>query len=78
MDLRQLQYFLKVLEAGSFTSAAVLLGLPIIMLILLSILNPTYPQTFFGTVAGWIMLSAAGLQLGVGAFWLSRIIKPRY
>ena len=74
----QLGRQVRALSAEGKMSAAVLLGLPIIMLILLSILNPTYPQTFFGTVAGWIMLSAAGLQLGVGAFWLSRIIKPRY
>lgn len=74
----QLGRQVRALSAEGKMSAGVLLGLPIIMLILLSIMNPTYPQTFFGSVTGWIMLSVAGLQLGVGAFWLSRLIKPKF
>ncbi len=74
----QLGRQVRALSAEGRMSAGVLLGLPIIMLILLSLMNPTYPRTFFGSFAGWMLLGVATVQLGVGAFWLSRIIKPKF
>lgn len=68
----------RALSAEGRMSAGVLLGLPVVMLILLCLLNQTYPATFFGSFIGWILLGAAALLLAVGAFWLSRLIKPKF
>lgn len=59
-------------------SAIVLIGLPVIMLVALCFMNPTYASTFFTSFAGWMMLTAAAILLGLGAFWLSRLVKPKF
>jgi tight adherence protein B len=74
----QLDRMVKSLSAEGRTSAVVLIALPIVMLILLSFMNPFYASTFFGSVVGWAMLGAAALLLCLGSFWLSRLIKPKY
>ncbi|MDP9884828.1 tight adherence protein B [Sinomonas atrocyanea] len=74
----QLGRMVKSLSAEGRTSAIVLVALPIVMLALLCLMNPFYASTFFASVLGWIMLGAAALLLGVGTFWLSRLIKPKY
>ncbi|WP_249335988.1 type II secretion system F family protein [Sinomonas gamaensis] len=66
------------LSAEGRVSAYVLVGLPIIMLFILCLINPTYGPTFFGTIPGWLMLAGAGTMLGLGSFWLSRLIKPKF
>jgi tight adherence protein B len=68
----------RALSAEGRMSAGVLLGLPVVMLILLCFMNPTYASTFFTTVQGWLLLGVAAVMLSVGAFWLSRIIKAKY
>jgi tight adherence protein B len=68
----------KAISAEGRVSAYVLVGLPIVMLVILCVINPTYAPTFFGTVPGWLMLGGAGAMLGLGSFWLSRLIKPKF
>lgn len=68
----------KAISAEGRVSAYVLVGLPIVMLVILCVINPTYAPTFFGTVPGWLMLGGAGTMLGLGSFWLSRLIKPKF
>ncbi|MEA5453428.1 type II secretion system F family protein [Sinomonas sp. JGH33] len=72
--VRQVQ----ALSAEGRVSAYVLVGMPIVMLVILCLINPTYAPTFFGTVPGWLMLAGAAALLGVGSFWLSRLIKPKF
>lgn len=74
----QLTRQVRALSAEGRMSAGVLLGLPVVMLVLLCLLNPTYPATFFGSVIGWLLIGTAVVLLSVGAFWLSRLIKPKY
>lgn len=68
----------RAISAEGRVSAYVLVGLPIIMLVILCLINPTYAPTFFGTVPGWLMLGGAATMLGIGSFWLSRLIKPKF
>lgn len=74
----QLARQVRAISAEGRISAAVLLCLPVVMLVALCFMNPTYASTFFTTPIGWLMLAAAALLLGVGAFWLSRLIKPKF
>ncbi|NUP73994.1 MAG: type II secretion system protein F [Sinomonas sp.] len=68
----------RALSAEGRVSAYVLVGMPIVMLVILCFINPTYAPTFFGTLPGWLMLGGAAAMLGVGSFWLSRLIKPKF
>jgi tight adherence protein B len=74
----QLARQVRAISAEGRISAAVLLCLPVIMLVALCLINPHYASTFFTTPIGWLMLAAAAVLLGVGAFWLSRLIKPKF
>jgi tight adherence protein B len=78
LDRAKLSRQVKALSAEGRMSAAVLVALPIVMLILISWLNPTYGSIFFTTFQGWIMLGVAGVLLAIGSVWLSRLIKPKY
>ncbi|MDP5225758.1 MULTISPECIES: type II secretion system F family protein [Arthrobacter] len=74
----QISRQVRALSAEGRTSGVVLIALPIVMLIILSMINPTVATTFFTTVPGWIMLAATAVLLLVGAFWLSRITKIKF
>lgn len=78
LDRAKLSRQVKALSAEGRMSAGVLVALPIFMLIVICFMNPSYAATFFTTVPGWIMLAAVAVMLGVGTFWLSRIIKPKF
>lgn len=78
VDRARLSRQVRALSAEGKTSASVLVALPILMLVLICFINPTYAETFFTTVPGWIMLAVAAFLLGAGSFWLSRLIKPKF
>lgn len=78
LDRAKLARQVKALSAEGKTSAIVLVALPIVMLVLISWLNPKYGSIFFTTVQGWIMLAVAAVLLTIGSLWLMRLIKPKY
>lgn len=63
------------LSAEGKMSAWVLGGLPPLFLVYLSLTQWDYVEPMFTTGMGWVMLAGAGLMLGVGAFWMSRMVK---
>ncbi|GAP57476.1 type II secretion system protein [Arthrobacter sp. Hiyo1] len=77
-DRNQIRRQVKALSAEGRMSALVLLALPVVMFIALLFINPSYAHTFTSTVPGYIMLAVAVVMLSLGAFWLSRLIKPKY
>nr|WP_066293200.1 type II secretion system F family protein [Arthrobacter sp. B6] len=77
-DRNQITRQVKALSAEGKMSAAVLMGLPIVLFFALIFINPQYAKTFTTTVPGFLMLGAAGVMLTAGGFWLSRLIKPKY
>ncbi|MEW9870340.1 type II secretion system F family protein [Arthrobacter sp. HS15c] len=77
-DRNQITRQVKALSAEGKMSAAVLMGLPIVLFFALIFINPQYSKTFTTTVPGYLMLGAAGVMLTAGGFWLSRLIKPKY
>jgi tight adherence protein B len=77
-DRNQIRRQVKALSAEGRVSAAILLALPVVLFIALQFINPTYAKTFSSTVPGYIMIAVSAVMLSVGAFWLSRLIKPKF
>lgn len=77
-DRNQIRRQVKALSAEGKMSAAVLMGLPIVLFFALILINASYAKTFTSTVPGFMMLGAAGVMLTAGGFWLSQLIKPKY
>jgi tight adherence protein B len=63
------------LAAEGKLSAWVLGGLPPIFLVYLLLTNREYVMPMFTEPLGWLMLGGAGCILGVGIFWMSRLVK---
>jgi tight adherence protein B len=63
------------LAAEGKLSAFVLGGLPPLFLIYLMLTKWDYVSVLFTRPLGWVMLAGGALILGVGGFWMSRIIK---
>jgi len=77
-DRNRIRRQVRALSAEGRVSAIVLISLPIVMFIALLFINPRYAHTFTSTVPGYLMIAAAAVMLSLGAFWLSRLIKPKY
>lgn len=77
-DRNQIRRQVQALSAEGKMSAAVLMGLPIVLFFALIMINPQYAHTFTSTVPGFLMLGASGVMLTAGGFWLTRLIKPKY
>lgn len=63
------------LAAEGKISAYVIGGLPPVFLLYLVMVNPDYVNVLFTEPLGWLMLIGAAVMLGVGAFWMSRLVK---
>jgi tight adherence protein B len=63
------------LAAEGKLSAFVLGGLPPLFFIYLLITRYEYVGVLFSRPLGWLMLGGSVVILGVGAFWMSRIVK---
>jgi tight adherence protein B len=63
------------LAAEGKLSAWVLGGLPPIFMVYLLLTNRDYVMPMFTEPLGWMMLAGACFVLGIGVFWMSRLIK---
>ena len=63
------------LAAEGKLSAWVLGGLPPLFMVYLLLTNYDYVIVMFREPLGWAMLGGAALLLGIGVFWMSRLIK---
>jgi tight adherence protein B len=77
-DRNQIRRQVRALSAEGRMSALVLLALPVVMFFALMLINPAYAHTFTSTLPGYLMIGVAAVMLGLGSFWLSRLIKPKY
>lgn len=77
-DRNQIKRQVQALSAEGRMSAAVLMGLPIVLFFALILINPQYAKTFTSTVPGYLMLGVSALMLTAGGFWLSRLVKAKY
>lgn len=63
------------LSAEGKLSAYVLGALPPLFLLYLLAAQRDYVIVLFTDVRGWLMLATAGALLGIGAFWMSKLVK---
>jgi tight adherence protein B len=63
------------LAAEGKLSAIVLAGLPPLFMLYLLMTRRDYVMVMFSDPVGWLMLGGAGLLLGVGTLWMSRLVK---
>ena len=76
--MREREYMrrqVSALAAEGKLSAWVLGGLPPGFLMFLLVTKRDYIMPMFTEPMGWMMLAGAGMLLGVGAFWMSRLVK---
>jgi tight adherence protein B len=66
---------IKVLTAEGRLSAAILLGLPVFVTVALYFLNPGYIALLVNSAAGLVMSGIALALMGIGTFWLYRIVQ---
>lgn len=75
MERIQLLQAIQTLTAQGRMSGLVVGVLPVAMLILMSLMNPSYVSVFFNTVLGNIVLVVAGLMELMGMLAINKIIK---
>jgi tight adherence protein B len=76
--MREREYMrrqVSALAAEGKLSAWVLGGLPPVFMLYLLITNRDYVSVMVTDPIGWLMLGGAALLLGVGVFWMSRLVK---
>ena len=78
--VRQRQQFarkIRSLTAMGRMSAYVLVGLPIFMAVVVSMMNPTYMSPLFHTGVGHAMIIAGLVMMGIGSLILKKIVSFR-
>ena len=65
----------KTLSAEGKMSAWILGALPPGIFVYMMVVNPDYVRTLYTTPLGLMMLAVAGVLMGIGAFWMSRVVK---
>lgn len=74
----QIKGQVKALSAEGRLSAYILIALPVGMFLYMSTASSAYISTLYTTFIGWVMIGAALALLGVGSFWLSRVVKIKF
>ncbi|TQJ41754.1 tight adherence protein B [Arthrobacter sp. SLBN-112] len=74
----QIKGQVKALSAEGKLSAYILVALPIGMFLYMSVVNSSYIATLYTNLIGWILLGVAVVLLGLGSFWLSRVVKIKF
>lgn len=66
---------MKALTAEGRISAIVLALLPIFLFVFINIVNPGYMKPLVESTIGWLLLGGGLVFIGIGIFWMSRIVK---
>lgn len=74
----QMQRQVAALAADGKLSAIILMLLPFVVALFLFLTNPEYIMRLFTEPLGWAMLAAGLIMLGIGGFWLTKVINLKY
>jgi tight adherence protein B len=74
----QIKGQVKALSAEGRLSAYILVALPVGMFLYMSVVNSSYIATLYTGLIGWILLGVAVVLLGVGSFWLGRVVNIKF
>jgi tight adherence protein B len=66
------------LAADGKLSAIILMLLPFVVALFLFVLSPDYIMKLFTEPIGWAMLATGAVMLGIGGFWLTKVINLKY
>lgn len=66
---------MKALTAEGRISAIVLSVLPIFLFVFINIINPGYMQPLLESTIGWFLIGGGLVFIGIGIFWMQRIVK---
>jgi tight adherence protein B len=77
-DRMRLTRRVRVLTAEAQLSKWVLLALPLLMLSLLTLMNPVYMEPLYSTFIGRLMLLAGTLLMMIGAWAMNRMARLQY
>ncbi|MBA2517350.1 MAG: type II secretion system F family protein [Solirubrobacterales bacterium] len=71
----ELRRMVKALTAQGRLSRWVVSALPLILLLVISVLNPVYMEPMFTTALGLVMLGFAGVTMFMGSFVIGKIVN---
>ncbi len=74
-ERERLRRQVKALSAEGRLSGWILGALPVVFAVYLALARPEYLGPMFRTPFGWVMLTVAVILLGVGAVWMSRVVR---
>lgn len=74
----QVKANLRVLTTTGRTSGRIIGALPVFLMLILMVINPSYIRTFFETQAGTVMLAVAGIMEAIGYLVTKQIVKVKY
>lgn len=66
------------LSAEGKMSAVVLMGMPVAVAIMLSVINPTYMKVFVDDPVGNLMIGVSAVMFVIGGVWMSRTVKIKF
>ena len=69
---------IKTLSAQGRLSARLLIGLPFVLALVISVINPGYLSPLIERSAGPVLLAIGGVLMSVGWLWLRRIVRLEY
>lgn len=68
----------KSLSAEGKMSALILMGLPLVVILILSLSNPTYLGVLLTEPLGWIFIGVASVLFVVGGIWMRSVTKVQF
>jgi tight adherence protein B len=74
----QMKRQVAALAADGKLSAIILMLLPFVVALFLFVMSREYLMLLFSEPLGWGMLGAGAVMLGIGGFWLSKVISVKY
>lgn len=77
-ERNQIRRQVRSLSAEGRLSGYILVGMPIVVALILSLLNPLYFEVFTQTAAGLTMLAACVALMTLGSLWLWRLVQVEY
>lgn len=66
---------MKALTAEGRISAIVLAALPLFLFLVIMVINPDYMQPLLENTIGLVIMGAGLVFIGIGIYWMSRIVK---
>lgn len=69
---------IKTLTAQGRISGKLIGALPLFLLGVVSMINPTYMQPFFTTTFGYVMMAICAILEGIGFFVIQKLVNIKY